>query len=134
MYDTILVATDGSEPADRAIDHALDIASTFDATLHALFVVDTRRYGNTMLEDSEATLSDLNERGRDVLSTIEGEAAINVTTELRNGAPHEQIDAYAREIDADLIVLGHRGLTSGDEIGSTAERVVRYAERPVITA
>ena len=41
MYDRILVPTDGSEPAAAAVRHALDLADRYDATLHALFVVDT---------------------------------------------------------------------------------------------
>ena len=136
MYDTVLVSTDGSEPANRATDHALDIASRFDADLHALYVVDTRRYGSDRISDSEGVLGDLADQGREVLSDIELRADVDVTTEIRRGRPSEEIDAYADEIDADLLVLGNRGLggTAGGQIGSVAERVVRYANRPVITA
>ena len=38
MYDDILVPTDGSDVANVAVDHAVDIASKYDATIHALFV------------------------------------------------------------------------------------------------
>ncbi len=41
MYREILVPTDGSKAAERAIHHALDLAETYGARIHALYVVDT---------------------------------------------------------------------------------------------
>lgn len=134
MYRTILAATDGSEPANRAVDHALDLASTFNADLHVIYVVDTRRYGESALAESETAIADLEEQGTDILQETETQADIGVTTEIRSGRPHDQIGEYAAEIDADLLVIGNRGLGAGGEIGSTAERVVRHVDRPVITA
>lgn len=40
MFDTVLISTDGSQFASRAAEHGLDIASRYDATVHALYVVD----------------------------------------------------------------------------------------------
>lgn len=136
MYDTILVSIDGSEPANRAAEHALDIASRFDSDLHALYVVDTRRYGSSAVAESDAILEDLTDQGQDLLEDLDIRADVDVTTEVRRGRPSAEIDAYADEIDADLVVLGNRGLggAGGGQIGSVAERVVRYANRPVITA
>ena len=136
MYDTILVATDGSEAATRAVEHAIDLATTFDASLHAIYVVDTRRYGRAVLSDSDDLLDELETRGHDVLDDITSGADIDVSTIVRRGRPHEVIDAYAGEIDADIVILGNRGLGAGREgqIGSVAERVVRYVDRPVMTA
>ena len=136
MYDTILVSIDGSEPANRAAEHAADIASTFDADLHALYVVDTRRYGSSALTESDAILEDLTDQGRTLLEGLDTRADVDVTGEIRRGRPSTEISEYADEIDADLVVLGNRGLggAAGGQIGSVAERVVRYADRPVITA
>lgn len=134
MYDTILVATDGSDPANRAVDHAIDLASAFDADLHAIYAVDTRRYGPSILDNSEDVIDELGEQGQHILEDIADRAGRDVTLEVRNGKPHGVIGEYADEIDADLIVLGNRGLGSGGEVGSSAERIVRYVDRPVITA
>ncbi|SIR76061.1 universal stress protein [Natronorubrum thiooxidans] len=134
MYDTILVATDGSDSANRAVDQALDLASTFDADLHGISVVDTRRYGDSMLSDSDSVISDLKARAEEILTDVGIRADVDVTTTVRRGRPHEEIGSYADSIDADLIVLGNRGLGGSGEIGSTAERVVRYLDRPVLTA
>ncbi|WP_255194254.1 universal stress protein [Natronobeatus ordinarius] len=136
MYDTILVATDGSDAANRAIEHATSLASTFDADLHAVYVVDTRRYGSAALADSSAVIEDLEEQGSALLEDVEQRSDVDVTATVRRGRPSEEIDTYADEIDADLVVIGNRGLggPAGGQIGSVAERVVRYAGRPVITA
>ncbi|MFP4189348.1 MAG: universal stress protein, partial [Halobacteriales archaeon] len=40
MYDNILVPTDGSETAEVAVEHAVEMAKRYDATLHTLYVVD----------------------------------------------------------------------------------------------
>ena len=133
MYETILVATDGSESADRAVDYAVDLASTFDAELCAISVVDTRRYGDSMLSGDASIVESLERRGTELLEDVQARTDVDVSTELRRGRPHEEIAGFADENDADLIVLGNRGLGSSAEIGSTAERVVRYVDRPVLT-
>ncbi|MFC6755085.1 universal stress protein, partial [Halorubrum tibetense] len=40
MFDTIVIATDGSDSVGRAVDVAVDLAARFDAAVHALYVVD----------------------------------------------------------------------------------------------
>jgi nucleotide-binding universal stress UspA family protein len=42
MYDDILVPTDGSRGANAGLDHGIEMATQWDATLHVLYVVDTR--------------------------------------------------------------------------------------------
>ena len=136
MYDTILTAIDGSDAANRAVEHATDLASTFDADLHAIYVVDTKRYGRSALTDDVGVLEDLESRGETLLDDVESRSAVDVTRAVRRGRPSEEIGGYAEEIDADLVVLGNRGLGAGpgERIGSVAERVVRSVDRPVITA
>ena len=40
MFDTVVIATDGSETAARAVSVALEFAAAFDASVHALYVVE----------------------------------------------------------------------------------------------
>ncbi|MDZ7731251.1 MAG: universal stress protein [Natrialbaceae archaeon] len=136
MYSRILVATDGSDAANRAVEHGLDLAETFSAELHAIYVVDTTRYGRSILGQDDGVLEELEERGEELLEEIEERGAIDVTTAIRRGQPHEEIDQYADEINADLILVGNRGMSApdGTTLGSVAERVVRYSGRPVVTA
>jgi len=139
MYDTILVPTDGSDPANRAVEHALEIAEQFGATVHAMYVVDTDRYGEPALSSAEIVLQELEEDGRDLVADIAERADghdVAVETRVCHGAPHEEIVAYADEVDADLVILGYQGHSHRMEghMGSVADRVAHAAGRPVLTA
>lgn len=139
MYDTLLVPIDGSDGSNRAIEHALDISERFGADVHAMYVVDTNRYGEPALSSAELVIDEMEDEGNALLKEFAERAdthGIEVTTNCTHGAPHEEIIAYAREIDADLIVLGYQGHSHHleENIGSVAERVVRMAGRPVLTA
>ncbi|MFD1563364.1 universal stress protein [Haloarchaeobius amylolyticus] len=139
MYDTILVPTDGSDPANRAAKHALALAEQYDAQVDALYCVETHRYGEPALSSAEIVLNDLEERGQALLDDLADRGdnyGIEVSTCLCHGRPWEEIRARADDVDADLIVIGYQGQSHsrGGKIGSVAERVVRAADRPVLTA
>ncbi|MDL5360647.1 universal stress protein [Halalkalicoccus sp. NIPERK01] len=138
MYKTILVPTDGSESANRAVEHALDLAENYGATVHTLHVVDTARYGEPTLSSAEVVLNELEERGYGLLEEVADLAddrELSVETRLCRGRPHQEIIDYADAIDADLIVLGCQGQSHriDGHVGSVADRVVRTAARPVLT-
>lgn len=137
MYGTILVGTDGSAPANRAVVQALEEAERSDATVHAIFVVDTSLFDEPALSSAELFTDDLEDWGRDQLDEVveRGEnLGVEVVTRNCHGTPHEEIIEYADNIDADLIVLGYQGQshTKSDRVGSTTERVVRNAGRRVL--
>ncbi|MEF8813401.1 MAG: universal stress protein [Halovenus sp.] len=136
MYETVLVGTDGSESANRAVERALDTAELHDAQLHAITVVNTGRYGEPALSSTELVLAELEDRGNEQLEEIESEATdrgIELTSNCFHGDPDKEIVRYADEVDADLIVLGYQGRTRpGSRIGSTADRVVRQTDRAVL--
>ncbi|RJX43706.1 universal stress protein [Halonotius aquaticus] len=137
MYDTILVPTDGSEPAGAAVDHAVDLAANSGATLHALSVVDSSAYASLDVS-SEQVLDSLETRAGEATETIAetaADAGVETVTEVSIGSPHEQITDYAEAVDADLIVMGTHGRTGLDRflLGSVTERVVRAGPCPVLT-
>ncbi|SDJ90901.1 universal stress protein [Natronorubrum texcoconense] len=140
MYDRILLPTDMSPGVDRAIDHAIDAATRYDAELHVLYVVDTDAYssypGDEYVHEFEGLERALEQAGRDAVDEIAdrtGEAAVPTETEIRHGVPHEEILAYADEADVGLTVLGskHRSGEYRRLLGSVAERVAHMTERPV---
>jgi len=135
MYETILVATDGSEPANKAVERALALASHHGAVVHVLSVVDTGRYGEPALSTSEIVVDDLEDFAHDHLADIGEQAAaldVELVTECCHGEPHETIVEYAEEIDADLTLLGRHGSSrTGHHIGSVADRVITHSNRPV---
>lgn len=137
MYDAILVPTDGSDGANRAIEHALTLANRHDATVHSLFVVDHRQYGEPALSSVELVVEEVEDYGQALLNELAERGdneGIEVVTRCCHGVPQEEIVAYADEIDADLIIVGYQGQSHRNRIGSVAERVVRHAGRPVLTA
>lgn len=135
MYDRILVATDGSDPANRAVEYALDLAASRGAVVHAISVVDTGRYGEPALSTTEIVVDELEDYARDLLSDIDERADardVELVAECCHGEPHEAIMEYAEEIDADLTLLGRHGASrTGHHIGSVANRVVSQLDRPV---
>ena len=136
MYETILVPMDGSDGSNRAAEHALELADRFDSTLHALFVVDTRRYGEPGLSSTEIVVDELEDHGHALVDDFASRADnIDVETETRvcHGVPHDEIIEYATDVDADVIVMGYQGHTHRQKIGSVVERVVRDGSRPVFT-
>ena len=136
MYDQILFPTDGSEPAESALEYALEVATEHDATLNILNVADTTRDSLTQIrgevvdaleQEGERIVEEAAERAR--------ERDISVTTATVQGVPSSSIGEYSDRIGVDLIVMathGRKGLKRA-LIGSVTERVVRTAEVPVIT-
>ena len=137
MYDSILVATDGSETATVAAEHAIELARQVDATVDVIAVLESRtEYDNAIVDPAEvdrrrreqatAALEDISESAAD--------ADVPVETEIRTGVPSEEIVAYADEQGIDAIVIGARGRSSlrSALLGSTVDRVVRTAAQPVL--
>ncbi|MFC6954045.1 universal stress protein [Halorubellus litoreus] len=135
MFDSVVVATDGSESVQRAVDVSLDFAERFDATVHALYVVDASEVESSPESVRDELRSALEADGEAALSTVAERANVDVTTAVREGRPAAEITAYAREVDADVVATGTRGRHGENRflIGSVAERVVRTCDRPVLT-
>ena len=135
MFDTIVIATDGSESVGRAVDVALDLAERFDAAVHALYVVDSGEVDSTPDAVREDMRHALQERGGEAIVGVQKRAERSVTAVVREGRPANEIAEYAREIDADLVATGTRGRHGENRflIGSVAERVVRTCPTPVLT-
>jgi nucleotide-binding universal stress UspA family protein len=136
-YETVLVPTDGSDTAERAVDHAVAIADAFDGRLHALSVVDVGALGaESQVVPTETMIESLTERSEAAVAAVAeraGAAGLDVTTEVQQGFPGTSVLRYAREHDADVVVMGTHGRTGLGRLllGSTAERVMRRAEMPV---
>lgn len=134
MYERILVPIDGSDGANRAAEHGLDLADQYGAELYSLFVVDTRLYGEPGLSSTELVVDEIEDRGQALLKDFASEADnydLAVTTRCCHGVPHREIIGYADDVDADAIVMGYQGQTHQKRIGSVVERVIRDADRPV---
>ncbi|MDS0298270.1 universal stress protein [Halogeometricum sp. S1BR25-6] len=138
MYDSILVPTDGSEGTEKALDHALEVASLSGATVHALSVVDRRLYlaaSDDQKDELQESLHDDAEAAVDDVAETVREAGAECVTAVRDGVPYKCILDYAEEADVDLVVMGTHGRTGRDKLaslGSVTERVVENTDRPIL--
>ena len=138
MYDSVLVATDGSSGTTETLAHAASIARDNDATLHGLYVVDKRLYLAADKANQDEVRQSLEEEGEVALDDIAvggEESGVEVVTTMAEGIPHKTITDYAEQEDIDLIVMGTHGRTGRDRVanlGSVTERVVQSAPVPVL--
>jgi nucleotide-binding universal stress UspA family protein len=136
MYDEILLPSDGSTAAGLAVDHAFDVATTYGARVHVLYVVDQSAIDG-LVSESELVAVALEREGTAVVNEIAGLAAdrgVDITTDVRIGYPARTILDYADENDVDLVVMGTHGRRGVDRylLGSVTERVVRGADVSVL--
>lgn len=133
-FERILVPTDGSHSATTAFDHAVDLALETGARLHVVHVTDggdgdgVETYATDDGEDAGIEpVDDALERAREA-----GLDAVDVS--VPDGRVDQGILSTAAGDDADCIVMGTHGETGLRRylLGSTTERVVRFAGVPVI--
>ena len=125
----ILFCTDFSEHSERALQYALSLAMEYNAELTTLHV----------LENVPATLDIQGETTR-ICRALERpvpEDAKNwckVKAEVRIGKPYEEINKFATETQADLVIMGVRGRNAVDLalFGSTTYRVIQLGPCPVL--
>lgn len=135
----IVCPTDFSATAARAAAYAAEMARTFDADLVLLHVVPELTYPLRSFGMASAfphLQEELHKRADEELQKAKnGLAGTKVTTLLRDGEAHAQVLECAKETGADLIVIGTHGHTGLKHafLGSTAEKVVRLSECPVLT-
>jgi nucleotide-binding universal stress UspA family protein len=143
MFATILVGTDGSDPATTAVRYAIDLARELGARLQVVSayepVSDERPRSDTievpkdvqwMINPREDVL-ELLDRARSEAQSIGVE---KVETFARQGDAADAILDVAEEQRADLIVVGNRGMTGAKRflLGSVPNKVSHHAPCSVL--
>ncbi|MDL2260974.1 universal stress protein [Methanimicrococcus sp. OttesenSCG-928-J09] len=136
FYNTIVVGTDGTEYAKKAINTAVGLAKLTGAELHAVYVSDVSNITPTSVEwemvaeniklESEAAFEFVREKANS--------AGISFETVSLSGAAGQEIVQYANKINADLIVVGATGKKAIERLilGSVSEKVIRNAKQQVL--
>ncbi|MDV0444520.1 putative universal stress protein [Methanimicrococcus sp. At1] len=136
LYNTIIVGTDGTEYAKKAINMAVGLAKLTDAKLHAVYVSDVSNITPTSVEwemvaeniklESEAAFEFVRERA--------AAENVNFETASLSGAAAQELVQYANQVNADLIVVGATGKKAFERLilGSVSEKVIRNAKQPVL--
>lgn len=136
MFDTILHANDGSEPAFAALRLAIEIAKKNELALHMVCVEEIPALPEFIEEVREATLT-AGRRFHSVIQRARGiaeQSHLEIKTHVLVGHPVRIVVELAREIPADLLVVGATGHSGVYErlIGSRADRIIQLAACPVL--
>ncbi|WP_324757543.1 universal stress protein [Haloarcula sp. GH36] len=137
MYNRILLPTDGTAGMDEVVRHAVALAETHDAEIHALYVADTGRFSTLPADMTWEGVTELfqteGERAIDAVERLAGD--VPVERAIVDGRPSTRIGEYASTHDCDVIVMGTHGRAGIDRLllGSVAETVIRGSRIPVVT-
>jgi nucleotide-binding universal stress UspA family protein len=140
MFETLVVALDGSACADHALDLARQLARAGGSRLALCSVADPSPLYGSLQPSSlvERTLEEIQRQARRIVddalarARAEGIAAEGAVLE---GEPVYEIVSYAKRVGADAIVIGTHGRSGLPRLfmGSVAEGVLRSAAIPVLT-
>jgi nucleotide-binding universal stress UspA family protein len=139
MYQKILLAYDGSPDGREALAQAAELASTCGAAVHLVAIIDRSEQvvvaleGVSLISEEEqvATQTALDAGVRFLKA-----AGCIATNAVKYGNPAHQIVLSAREIGADLIVVGHRdqGTLARWLSGSVGASILHHAPCSVLVA
>ncbi|QCW01795.1 universal stress protein [Natrinema pallidum] len=127
MSRHVLVPMDDSEPAQAALEHALEWVPADRVTVvHAVDDLETDYGGGVAGDDEPAFFADV----RDTAAAYDGTLEMGV---IEGSGVADAILEYVTEADVDAIVMGSEGKTGVSRVvlGSVAEAVTRRAELPV---
>jgi len=142
MFKSIVVGTDGSDTATQAVRQAVDLARSIGATLELVSAyepVSAQRLREERREAPEDLQWAINPR-EDVDATLEvaaglaREAGVAVNVYPRQGDPADAILDVAEEREADLVVVGNKGMTGAKRflLGSVPNKVSHHAPCSVL--
>ena len=136
LITNILVPVDGSDPAEKALNYALNLAEKHGAKVEILTVIDevnlapdwAREYSEKLREQGEEVLTNTFSKA------VKEKPNLEISKCLAEGYASEEILKCAEKGHHDLIIMGSRGmgLVRGLVLGSVSSRVVNQAEIPVL--
>ncbi|MCB4358416.1 universal stress protein [Quatrionicoccus australiensis] len=143
MYKKIMVAIDDSETSRCALAEALHLARTSDAKLYITHVADETlmgMHGRTFstslnIDNAIKAIADAGQKLLDeAIKDAEGVDAETLLLEARNRRVSETLADKAREVGADLIVIGRHGQRGIATLilGSVAEQLAKIADASVL--
>ncbi len=144
MFNNIICAVDGSDHALKAAEVASALAAKFGAQLTLLTVTrkisvtpEIKRYLELehLTGEPQYVLDDMTKRILEAATQAARDAGVAaVKTEVRIGPPARTIVDFAKRSDADVIVLGSRGVgdIEGALLGSVSHKVANLAAMTVI--
>lgn len=136
MIQHILLPTDGSAPAERAIDFAAYLAQVTGARVTVLHVrhLISANLGEPYFEETlYKTLDEATTLIDHTVQRLREKGKFEIETDVIGGSPSEVILTVAETRQVDLIVMGVRGLNPVQTVllGSVSQGVIHHAPCPV---
>ncbi|MCM3692103.1 universal stress protein [Neobacillus niacini] len=137
-YDHILVAIDGSQESENALEKSIEIAKRNNAKLLLAHVIDTRSF--LLIDNYDPDIAErANKLAIDMLEKYQTQAiesgVVHVQYEIEYGSPKVKIPKeIAKKHNIDLIVCGATGMNAVERflIGSVSEHITRYSPCDVL--
>jgi nucleotide-binding universal stress UspA family protein len=133
MYRTVVVGTDGSPRADKAVDEAIDLARSENARLYLVAAFSAQeRHWEEIQSSAKVDRVNLGEVAEQVLARAAKRAeqqGVPVEYSAEEGDPAEVLLEVADRENADLIVVGNKGMTGARRffLGSVPNKVIHHA-------
>ncbi|AKK10998.1 universal stress protein [Corynebacterium uterequi] len=138
QYSTVVVGSDGSKSSMLAVERAAQIASAFSARLVigcAYYETEAEadavpRRDSVLIVGADVAQANL-DRSAEYARTV---GTCEVSTALRQGTPVQALMAIVKDVGADLLVVGNRGINSltGRLLGSVPADVARQSDCDVM--
>jgi nucleotide-binding universal stress UspA family protein len=134
MFDTVVLALDGSASSDKALECATELVKQRSSSVHVVHVIELtvgRAGGRPPINEAELQAK--------VEDQVKALTAAGIKAELEvhkapTGGPAHVIADVAQSAKADLIITGSRGHTAlvGMLLGSVPQRLLHLADCPVL--
>jgi nucleotide-binding universal stress UspA family protein len=142
MFRSIVVGTDGSDTAGKAVHEAIGLAKAVGASIELVSAYEPisserlREEARSVPEDLQWMVNpreDVDATLREACEAVQ-EAGVSVTAYAREGDPADAILDVAEERGADLIVVGNKGMTGAKRflLGSVPNKVSHHAPCSVL--
>jgi nucleotide-binding universal stress UspA family protein len=134
MFERVLVAVDGSPESSKTIRVAVDLTRRYGSTVTVVHVREHERYEGSDVDLGPPIPAD--ELVARVLAAFrdEGVQAGGEIRRVASGRTSEEIIEVAKSTEADLIVMGTRGMSEWKSLllGGVANKVIQHATCPVL--
>lgn len=138
---TVLVPVDGSDESMRAVEYAVAIAERYDASVHALYVLDEEASKQAAFGEDEAEIAATSEPFMDTARDLAADvslthsSAYGFSPTMKTRHPGSVVLDAAEDAGVDFIVIPREPVTDETEepLGRAAEYVLQYASQPVLS-
>ncbi|MCX7822921.1 MAG: universal stress protein [Syntrophobacterales bacterium] len=145
QFSKILIPVDFSENSQKAVNYGLSLARTYDAKVYMMHVISQRivdaihelsikGYKGDFVEIMKDVRQDREREMRTLVTSSTTSEDLSIEFILKEGKPGSEIVEAAKELQVDLIVIGHQGRSALGSLllGSVAQYVVNHTPCPIL--